>query len=62
MNEKKAKRLRRELMTHDQWLQAKRDVTYVHAKDRRDRELPCAVRSPGLINSYQENKRGVRGH
>lgn len=57
MNGKKAKKLRRELMTHDQWLKAKTDTIYVNAKDKDDRDPPCAVRSPSLLHAYKAHKR-----
>ena len=57
MNAKKAKRLRRELFTHDQWLAEKSNVSYVHAVDKRGKELPVRMRAPGLLNKYRENKR-----
>jgi len=62
MNEKKAKRLRRELFTHDQWLYEKANVKYVHAIDNRDNELPFIIRTSAMLNKYRENKRLSYGH
>jgi len=60
MNGKKAKRLRRELFTHDQWVEEKANRTYVHAQDKRGRDLPFGMKAPGLLHKYQENKRNGR--
>lgn len=60
MNGKKAKRLRRELFTHDQWLMEKENRKYVYAQDTRGRDLPVARKAPGLLYKYQENKKNGR--
>jgi len=56
MNEKKAKRLRRELFTYDQWLYEKANVKYVRATDVRGNELPFIIRTSAMLNKYHENK------
>lgn len=60
MNGKKAKRLRRELFTHDQFVAERANKTYVYAQDKRGRDLPVAMRAPGLLHKYRENKKNDR--